>query len=158
MTPSKSPKHEQDYSVNSLLLHTSVPVKIGSDCSKQSLPSSCQANRHIRYTFGLNAFKNHHHSIKSIICEQPKRAADKTNPSSKSMESLHLNGGTTSSSNGQHLNDCFDALPPPPPKYRDSNQSASSFQPVMQKQQIVEFRQTPNNGKFVKQTTVDYYV
>lgn len=157
-------KCNNDYSVNLLQLTTSVPVKIGSDSPKQtahtsassSSSSSLSASNHkIRYTFGLNAFKSH--SIKSVICEQPKRNQTKINgnSSSKSMESIHLNSSTCTPAN--NCND-ISSLPPPPPNYRDASPIRATPTQTIQKHQIVEYRSTANNRKFVKQTTVDYYV
>lgn len=170
-------------SINDLLLSTSVPIKIGGDAISHTKDSQKSSNR-IRYTFGLSALKTSTSSNKptkfnseqmQMHTQTPNRANKiDRNSNNKSMESLHLSGSIAIESN--NLKNKQYSTESLPANYYDENhrsttetnihaqpqyplvlpQSQAQHQPTSKAQYIEMDRKT--NGKFVKQTTIDYYV
>lgn len=128
-----------ELTVNDLLLSTSVPIKIGGE----HLTHSKDAHKN-RIRFGLSALKTT--AIKTN--QTPKRNKIDRNYNNKSMESLHLNG-STESNNLKNKQYSTESLP------------ANCYDEHLEfKQDGTKQNETDDktNGKFCKQTTIDYYV
>lgn len=166
VTNTKSNTNIGANSLNSLLLSTSVPIKIGSE--KELIGRDSHKNNRIRYTFGLNTIK------KSIICDQPKHAKfNGSNSNNKSMESICLDEANITDKMTFKNRTNIEPMPTKchadkeskmmhlvhiEPSHAIETKNPSGILPEQQSETTFCGSSNKSDSKFVKQTTIDYYV
>lgn len=147
---------DTNHSINSLMLSTSVPIKIGTKIDNIDRDANHKSNR-IRYTFGLNTRKkstsnasdaskrtptklNNHKSMESIASMATDARKSPSNLNHTSSESLALQCMSSSNATTIDTNEFVDA-----------NQFKAN-------RNVFVSTINDRGSKLVKQTTIDYYV
>lgn len=139
----KSNSTSSDVSTNGLLMSTSVPIKIGTECI-QHCKDSIKSTKRIRYTFGLR-------KSNKLSSEQSIKRNEQvdSNYKDKSMESLYLNSSLTTEYGFSNVEENRTESLPVTCHNNDHDMNRAQIQFDQSKSQ---------NKRLVKQTTIDYYV